>query len=92
MPIFLPMVIECPKCCRMFSKGQSTKMRYRCPHCSRYIYIWEVKRFFESNTDSHNGSYIIECDYMEVSSKLYKIMRSRGININEKFERMRCEK
>jgi hypothetical protein len=73
----------------MFSKGQSTKIRYCCPHCKRYIYIWEINRFFNSNTDSHNGRFIIEADYLDVATKLYKILRTRGLDIDK---RVRCAK
>jgi len=42
----IPQIIKCPKCSLLFNRGRKLRARLKCPHCKKYIFIWNAEHFF----------------------------------------------
>jgi len=64
----IPPILECPKCGLMFNRGRRMNARLKCPHCKRYIFIWDAKCFFICINRK-----IIKIEYKTFSRRLYLV-------------------
>jgi hypothetical protein len=60
---FVPMFFECRWCLKIFSRGSRVSARYKCPYCRKYMYLWEIKRFFTSKRSGYRSYGFSEVKY-----------------------------
>lgn len=81
MMTYLPLLMECPNCEKIFArgrvgKGRSLNIRYKCPNCGKYVKIWDVRKFFKSIKTGYNNAKLVEVDYKSLKPTI-EFIKSR---------------